>query len=211
MITNWEDLNFWQSGEWQVCEERLDEMDNNNINYCPDRHSMFAGFDATAFDKTRVCIVGQDPYPNKTFATGVAFSIPKGVKDYPLSLYNIFIELKNDLHIPIPAHGCLSNWCAQGVLMYNVYPIVKKVPLDCAWVEWLELHKEVISCLDTKGIVFGLMGVKAQSLTLPYILKSKTVCVGHPSPLNKRNPFIGSRFFSRLNAEVEGDPIDWRL
>src|SRR3990167_9104952 len=94
----WEDLNFWRSGEWQVIEERLDTLDKDRIIYTPKREDMFNALDATPFEKVKVVILGQDPYPDPKLATGLAFSIPKNVKKFPPTLENIFHEYYNDLN-----------------------------------------------------------------------------------------------------------------
>src|SRR5437660_8493254 len=80
-----------------------------------DEH-VFAAFDMTPFDSVRVVILGQDPYHDVGQAHGLAFSVLPGVK-LPASLRNIFKELKGDVGIEPPKHGCLLSWARQGVLL----------------------------------------------------------------------------------------------
>ena len=43
----------------------------------------------TSFEEVRVVILGQDPYPRPEHAMGLAFSVPEGIRPFPLSLRNI--------------------------------------------------------------------------------------------------------------------------
>ena len=43
----------------------------------------------------------------------------------PVSLQNIFQELKNDVGCNIPSHGELTKWAKQGVLLLNTVLTVR--------------------------------------------------------------------------------------
>ena len=222
MIKEWDDLSFWQSGEWQVIEERLSDYDKARTSYNPHRDFLFAALDACPFSQLRCVILGQDPYPDKDMATGLAFSVPKGTKEFPPSLQNILIELKTDMGYEDPiTKGDLSEWAAQGVLLWNVYPTCfTGRPGSHHWPEWKELTKEIVKESSEKGVVFGFLGKKAYDFK-QYVDESGSsiVFANHPSPLSVRqkvqkHPWFGSRFFSTINAklvEMKQEPIDWRL
>ena len=70
----------------------------------------------TPFDKVKVLIMGQDPYPNKEDAHGLAFSKLSG--KIPASLKNIFEKIKEDTGVN-NVSGNLSPWAEQGVLLLN--------------------------------------------------------------------------------------------
>ena len=55
------------------------------------------------FDKVRVLIVGQDPYPTPGHAVGLSFSVAPDVRPLPRSLENIFKEYASDLGLPAPS------------------------------------------------------------------------------------------------------------
>ena len=61
----------------------------------PPAGRIFAAFDACPFDKTRVVILGQDPYHDTGQANGLCFSVAQGVQPPP-SLVNIFKEVNAD-------------------------------------------------------------------------------------------------------------------
>ena len=71
------------------------------------------------FDKVRVLIVGQDPYPTPGHAVGLSFSVAADVRPLPRSLENIFAEYRADLGFPAPSCGDLTPWAQRGVLLLN--------------------------------------------------------------------------------------------
>ena len=68
--------------------------DREKYNIFPESKKVFTAFKLSSFAKTKVVIIGQDPYHSKKQANGLAFSVPKGEK-IPPSLNNIFKELKS--------------------------------------------------------------------------------------------------------------------
>lgn len=214
----WPHLNFWNSGEWQVVEERLNDLDKRRVAYSPGKAKLFAALDETPMDNVRVAIIGQDPYPQLRFATGVAFSIPADLKEYPSSLVNIFTEYSNDLHYPYPSTGCLDQWCRRGVLLWNAVPsCLAGKPGSQRWSEWDFLTKEIVEKLNEKGIVFIFLGAIAREFKKYTDDRSAVIEASHPSPLgvlSKKTPFFGSRIFTTANIKLVEQglaPIDWRL
>ena len=76
---------------------------------------IFNAFDQCPFDRLKVVILGQDPYHGPGQAHGLCFSVNDGV-EFPPSLRNIFLELKNDVGKEVPVSGNLTDWAKQGVL-----------------------------------------------------------------------------------------------
>jgi len=234
MITSWDNLKYWNSGEWQWVQEKLDELDRAGVLYNPPRHKLFRSMEVIPVTDVRVAIFGQDPYPDRNLATGIAFSIPEDVDDYPPTLINIFNELAADLAIDTPTHGNLMDWVKQGVFLWNVYPsCANGLPGSHHWGEWEALTEEIVRELSEIVGVFVFLGAKARKFT-KFIPKERikgwngkladekieipinqvTVLeYSHPSPLGVDkgdHPFRGSRMFSTINSHLT-KPIDWRL
>lgn len=220
MIKNWDDLSYWDTGEFQVVQERLDDLRKAKKICNPKREDLFAALDLTPFEDVKVCLMGQDPYPNSRHATGVAFSVPSSLKVLPPTLVNILREYQDDLHLPEPKTGDLTKWGKQGVLLWNVIPSVEanRPGSHTGWCEWELLTKEIIEELDARHIVFVFLGGKAREF-VKYVQpwNSSVIELSHPSPrgnLNARSPFLGSRMFSTINDKLNGQgikPIDWKL
>lgn len=220
-FSNWDDLDFWKSGEWQVIEEKLDDLKKAGQTVNPERKALFAALDATPFEKVKAVIIGQDPYPTSAFATGIAFSIPKEFKRFPPTLNMVFDEYESDLHYPRPKSGDLHLWCEQGVLLWNAIPTCTagKSLSHKNWFEWDFLTQEIFRRLSGRGIVFCFLGSIAGARA-SYVVddsKSAIIKVSHPSPrgiMFSKNPFTGSRMFTTINdklCELGTEPIDWRL
>ena len=84
----------------------------------PPAAQIFNAFDLCPFERTKVVILGQDPYHGPQQAHGLCFSVNKGIK-MPPSLVNIYKELNTDVGTEIPNHGNLEHWAHQGVLLLN--------------------------------------------------------------------------------------------
>lgn len=182
----------------------------------PPGPQIFNAFNTTPFDKVKVVILGQDPYPTPGQAMGLSFSVPKGVNT-PASLQNIYKELQTDLGIPIAKHGDLTNWANQGVFLLNAMLTVEKgQPLSHEKAGWQTFTDAVIRTLSDQreGLVFLLWGKFAQQKkVLIDEIKHHILEAAHPSPL-ARGAFFGCRHFSKTNELLTGmgqTPIDWNL
>ena len=60
------------------------------------------------FDRVRVLVVGQDPYPTPGHAVGLSFSVDPQVRPLPRSLANIFTEYTADLGHPVQANAYIT-------------------------------------------------------------------------------------------------------
>lgn len=182
----------------------------------PPGPQIFNAFNTTPFEKVKVVILGQDPYPTPGQAMGLSFSVPKGVNT-PASLQNIYKELQTDLGIPIAKHGDLTNWANQGVFLLNAMLTVEKgQPLSHEKAGWQTFTDAVIRTLSDQreGLVFLLWGKFAQQKkVLIDEIKHHILEAAHPSPL-ARGAFFGCRHFSKTNELLTGmgqTPINWNL
>ncbi|ANW64227.1 uracil-DNA glycosylase [Mycobacterium sp. djl-10] len=169
------------------------------------------------FDKVRVLIVGQDPYPTPGHAIGLSFSVAPDVRPLPRSLANIFTEYSADLGHPSPSCGDLTPWSEQGVMLLNrVLTVRPGTPASHRGKGWEAVTECAITALVQRQtpLVAILWGRDAS--TLKPMLGANCVAIesAHPSPLSASRGFFGSRPFSRANAllaEMGAEPIDWRL
>ena len=166
--------------------------------------------------EVKVLIVGQDPYPTPGHPIGLSFAVDRHVRPLPRSLGNIFTELESDLGIPRAAHGDLTAWQDQGVLLLNrVLTVSPGTPASHRRRGWEEVTDVALRALVARGgpLVAILWGRDAQSL-IPLLGEVRHIASPHPSPLSASRGFFGSRPFSRANellAAQGGEPVDWRL
>ena len=131
----------------------------------PPSKDMFNAFNLTSFDKVRVVILGQDPYHGVGQAHGLCFSVNKDIP-IPPSLGNIYQELKNDLNISIPPHGCLTKWAEQGVFLLNTVLTVRAHAAGSHRnMGWEQFTDKIIHLLNekTNALIFLLWGKDAKS------------------------------------------------
>ena len=167
-------------------------------------------------DSVRVVIVGQDPYPTRGHAVGLAFSTAREVRPIPRSLANIYRELHDDLGIEAAEHGDLTRWVEQGVLLLNTSLTVREgeVRSHRSW-PWRAVTGAALGALAERSgpLVAVLWGREAQ-WAAPLLNGADLIESAHPSPLSAHRGFFGSRPFSRVNdllVAQGGDPIDWRV
>ena len=167
-------------------------------------------------DGVKVLIVGQDPYPTPGHPIGLSFAVDRGVRPLPRSLMNIYLELDSDLGIPPAAHGDLSGWSDQGVMLLNrVLTVAPGAPASHRGWGWEKVTEHAIRTLvgRDRPLVAILWGRDAASLR-PMLGATPVIESPHPSPLSASRGFFGSRPFSRANALLEQEgasPVDWRL
>lgn len=181
---------------------------------------IFNAFCQTPFDRVKVVIIGQDPYHGAGQAHGMSFSVPKGVA-LPPSLQNIYKELKEDLGMQTPPHGCLLEWAEQGVLFLNAILTVRAdEPKSHHGKGWETFTDRVVQllCERKDPIVFLLWGKSAQE-KFQHIQSDKptphlVLIAPHPSPFSAHTGFLGCRHFSKTNEflkQAGKTPIDWAI
>jgi uracil-DNA glycosylase len=183
--------------------------------YLPHGDRILRAFQRPLAD-VRVLIVGQDPYPTPGHPIGLSFAVDAHVRPVPRSLANIYQELHNDLGLARPAHGDLTTWADQGVMLLNRVLTVR--PGEAASHRgrgWEEVTECAIESLAARGgpVAAILWGRDAQGLK-PMLGRVPWVESAHPSPLSAARGFFGSRPFSRVNrllAEQGAEPVDWSL
>jgi uracil-DNA glycosylase len=182
----------------------------------PEGKYIFRALDLCPFDKVKVVILGQDPYPTKGHAHGLCFSVEETVKPLPKSLQNIYKELHTDIGKPISSNGSLLPWAQQGVLLLNsVLTVEEGSPDSHSGKGWEQFTDAVIKVLSEqkKEIVYLLWGSKAQKKAV-HVNPSENLLLQsvHPSPLSAHRGFFGSAHFSKTNDYLlkKGKaPINW--
>jgi uracil-DNA glycosylase len=183
--------------------------------YLPHGDRILRAFQRPLAD-VRVLIVGQDPYPTPGHPIGLSFAVDAHVRPVPRSLANIYQELHTDLGLAMPAHGDLTAWADQGVMLLNRVLTVR--PGEAASHRgrgWEDVTECAIKVLAARGgpcaaILWGrdAQGLKPMLGSVPWVESA------HPSPLSAARGFFGSRPFSRVNrllTDQGAEPVDWSL
>ncbi len=195
--------------------ERLRAETAAGRGYLPSGDRVLRAF-ARPLAAVKVLIVGQDPYPTPGHPIGLSFAVDAHVRPLPRSLANIYQELESDLGIPRAAHGDLSAWSDQGVMLLNrVLTVAPGAPASHRGWGWEKVTEHAIRTLVAREqpLVAILWGRDAAGLK-PLLGDTPIIESAHPSPLSARRGFFGSRPFSRANdllAARGASPVDWRV
>ena len=206
----------WEKPYFAALEKRVDAARAAAEVYPPEAET-FRAFALTPPEAVRVVILGQDPYHEPHQANGLAFSVREGVA-VPPSLRNIYRELNDDLGVDGPAHGDLTPWAGQGVLLLNAVLTVERAKAnahkDWGWQKFTDAVIAAVAGLP-QPVAFVLWGAQAgkkaaAAAASPY---PRLVLQGpHPSPLSAYRGFFGSKPFSKINDFLSSHgekPIDF--
>jgi uracil-DNA glycosylase len=176
----------------------------------PEFHNIFRSL-GQSIESTKVVIFGQDPYPTKGHADGLAFSLDNSVSPLPASLRNIYKELLSDCGISRD-RGDLSDWFDQGVMLINrILTTDSGSSLTHSDLGWQEITDTVARELGKRQVVGILWGKSAGELSVNFHEGWRIESV-HPSPLSAYRGFFGSKPFSRCNNILMKNgktPIQW--
>ena len=185
----------------------------------PQPERIFEALDETALHEVKVVIIGQDPYPQRGQAHGLAFSVERGRR--PMSLAKIIAEVNRDMDEYLPqgcnrravpqGSSCLTPWADQGVLLLNAVLTVREgrpgAHRNKGWECFTDRIIEIVN-ERCEHVVFMLWGKEAKR-------KGAGIDCNRHKILTARHPGIGihgSRHFSCANEYLESngiDPIDW--
>jgi len=211
MIGNdWDEVlkNEYKKSYFQKIMQKL-ELEYQTKQIAPPKDKIFQAFQNTPFYSVRVAILGQDPYPEKGVANGLAFSANNDVKT-PRTLKNIKKLLKNDLNINKNDND-LTKWSQQGVFLLNTVLTVEVGRVNSHRdLGWETFTDEVIKKLSARNdqIIFVLLGKQAQQKRELIAKHHYVIATSHPSPLGVRYGFWESNMFGKINEILE-KPINW--
>lgn len=179
-------------------------------NIIPSHDIIYRALELTPQNKVKVVIFGQDPYPRKEDACGLAFSVPKG-RPIPSSLRSIHksMELSGYNHYK---SGDLTPWTKRGVLLLNTSLTTVEGKSNAHKGLWDRFIINVISSLQYKPVLYWMMGKESQRFK-EYIKNGIIYETYHPSG-RAGNKFRTHPHFSKVNELLDNiglGIIDWSL
>lgn len=178
----------------------LEREYKNNIPIFPTQENVFNAFKECAYKDLRVVMLGQDPYPQPGYATGLLFANPIGTKELSPSLKLVIDRIYKDFYLTEPEKFyfdiTMKKWAHQGILLLNsALTVVANTPTSHSNL-WFPFIKDILVKLsrDASGIIYLLIGSYAK-LFEPFINHNTNyvLCYKHPA------------YFARTNSEFECD------
>lgn len=206
----WED--FFEINR-KIIYDISDKLKKETRQIYPPIHLVFKAFKYFNPKKTKVLILGQDPYHNGS-AVGLCFSIKPGNSINP-SLLNIYKELKDEGYTP-KEDGKLIYWAKQGVMLLNTALTVTRGNAGSHLLLWDNFTSKVISYITEKSNCVCLLLGDKSIMYSKYISKiCPIVRASHPSPFsaNKYSKLSGRAFmksgvFEEVNSKLK-EEIEW--
>jgi uracil-DNA glycosylase len=200
---------------WAQLEEFLQREKDLKRTIYPKVGEIFNALNSTAFEDIKVLIIGQDPYHGEGQANGLCFSVRKG-RVIPRSLQNIYKEIEAEYRIQMPAHGDLTGWAAQGVLLLNATLTVREASAGSHQGKgWEDFTDAIIRAVneECEHIVFLLWGRSAREKRALIGEKHLVLEASHPSPFSARHSFSGCGHFKKANdylIKYGLKPVGWQ-
>ena len=185
---------------------------------CPLVKDVFRAFHLCSFLNLRVVILGQDPYPQKGVATGIAFA---NSPDTPEDSYSPSLSVLREsvINFTVPHRTVifdpsLEKWEAQGVLLLNSALSCELGKPGSHALLWRPFMKSFLTKLSqsSSAIVYVLMGSQAQSFE-PYIAGNNYIIrCKHPAYYARVEERMPSDVWKQVNSiliNINGFGIKW--
>jgi|LakMenEpi03Aug12_release.lakeMendotaPanAssembly.Ray.scaffolds.fasta_scaffold02505_19 uracil-DNA glycosylase len=189
----------------QVIQKLYDEVTMDR-RFTPGLKYVFRAFEQCAWSKTKVVIIGQDPYFTPGVADGIAFSCGITGKAQP-SLKYMFNALGSHEQDPD-----LTRWANQGVLLLNSALTVQMNKPGTHYGIWKDFLIFVIDQIRAKkdDVLFVLLGKQAETfreyIESPILGASAyqhpIISVSHPASAayKKDKDWDGGHIFNDINT-----------
>ena len=187
-------------------------------NFTPAFNLVFRAFKVCKYTDLKIIMLLQDPYCQKSVATGIALGNKEGTSDKNLSpSLNIVKEASINFEIPhnsIIFDPTLESWCKQGILMLNTALTTEVGKTGSHTMIWRGFISKLLRNISeyNSGIIYVLFGEQAKTFK-PYIGKNNIILEEkHPSyyaRINSRMPSTIFNEISKLTKNKYGEPIKW--
>ena len=186
---------------------------------CPAQSNVFRAFEFCPLKDLKVVMLGQDPYPQKGVATGLALANNSETLESESSpSLNVIKEAAINFEVP---HYCiifdqtLESWARQGILMLNSALTVEMNKIGSHVMLWRPFIAKLLKNLSeyNTAIVYVLFGRQAQTFK-PYINSrfNHIIEIEHPAYFVRKDTKMPHQLFVDISnkvKEIYGVPIKW--
>ena len=191
-------------------QEAISKVSPIRDKICPNCKNIFKAFHKCPYKELRLVILGQDPYPQRNTATGLAFANFNSTPEEQLSP-SLQVIKESIINYKIPHNLItfapeLEEWAEQGVLLLNTAltcEVNKPGSHSLLWRPFIcKLIKNI--CDYNPGTVWLLLGNSAQSFE-PYISKSQYIIKAkHPAYYYRNHEIMPYHIWYDINKILVG-------
>ena len=210
-------LKYFDNNELsKVLDVLTSEYEGKHIE--PKQKDVFKAFKLCPLENLKIIVLGQDPYPQKGVATGLAFANNKAVDDtlspslLVLSQTLLDNAEKYELHYVNPNLEYLAE---QGVLLLNTSLTVELGKPGSHTLLWRNFIKSFLYNLSNynPGLIYICLGKQAQSF-IPYINNkfNHILCEQHPAYYARIDANMPNTVFEETNRilhNTNNTTINW--
>lgn len=179
----------------------------DNKRFTPQIKDVFNAFTACPYDKTRVVLMGQDPYPVIGQADGLAFSCSKVPVQKSLAYMHDSIK-----RTAVPGYigeKNLTCWADQGILLLNTALTTTINKPSSHQMLWKAFTAQVLDSLiwEKPGLIYVFMGKKAQDFADLIPDNNYKIMVSHPASAAYSNleEWDCEDMWNKINKYLEQD------
>lgn len=170
----------------------------------PNIQDVFKAFYLCPYNDLKVVMIGQDPYPQKDVATGIAFGNLSNTSEDDLSpSLQVIKEAVINYEINHNAYyfdNSLEGWCKQGVLLLNSALTCRVGQPNSHSLLWRPFISKFLNNLSIchPGLIYVLFGSTAKTFK-PYIHNGHIIEIEHPAWFVRTGKKMPSKLFTDIN------------
>lgn len=194
-------------------------LENLGESFHPSKENIFRAF-SIPMSSVKLVIVGQDVYPDKNLATGIAFGVPEGKDSQSLrvirkELLRTYVDdltspafLETEEFVNTHFDNTMQFWVDQGILMLNSALTCNGKPGD-QWDIWQPFMSLLFKMLDNNlKCPFIFLGKKAQTLG-KLVVRNTVNNFPHPAADAYGKPiFYGCGIFTEID-KLTNNKLEW--
>ena len=213
----------------QIIQKLHTEVSVYDRRFTPGLKHIFKAFQECPWDKTKVVIIGQDPYFTPAVADGIAFSCGLTMKAQPSLKYmfqavedSVKFEYRDETLPDGQQNPDLTRWSNQGVLLLNSALTVQMNKPGTHYDIWKDFLVYLIDqiCAKKEDVIFVLMGKQADTFKAyikePFMGNGDhpVISVSHPASAayQKAREWNGGHVFNDINKWLISknmSPVKW--
>ena len=202
----------------EVLKKLTLEMERYEI--CPAPENLFRAFTKCSYNKLKLVMLGQDPYPQRGVATGIAFGnhLETRPEDYSPSLKVLLNSVERYCSDDLPfstidaVFPTLELWAQQGVLLINSALSVRLGQVGSHAIMWRQFIASLLKNISEHkpDVIFALFGEQAKSF-ISYIPSDRYVTCVHPAYCARQQELLPDIFkeIDKKMIEKGNFPIYW--
>lgn len=199
---------FIMSSDFDKILQTLLKEARDGQRFTPPLKQVFNAFEACPYDKLKVIMIGQDPYPQLGVADGIAFSCSNTGKPQPSMKY-MFKELEDTVYSDgYTWDPNLARWSNQGILLLNTALTTNIGVVGRHYKLWQPFLAFLFDVLmfSNPGLIYVFLGAKAKEWADSVPENNHKIFTTHPAfaAHTQSEKWDSGDMFNKISKLVKG-------